>query len=77
MQKAVIGSCYKSRTRCFETASKNIVHKISEIAGEIIGNKIADNIVKRMCNIYSRNNDDVVIPPQKREKILNELRQVL
>ena len=30
-----------------------------------------------MCNIYSRNNDDVVIPLQKREKILNELRQVL
>ena len=62
-----------------KTASKKVVHK----AGVFIGNKIAnavnksdnDKIVKPDEN--SRNIGEIITPPEKREGILKELRQVL
>ena len=62
-----------------KAASKKVVHE----AGEFIGNKIAgavitpndDNIVKPDEN--SGNVNDVIIPLEKRDKILNKLRKVL
>ena len=49
-----------------KTASKN---EAAEATGEFIGNKIPDKIVKPV--------EEMIIPPEKREEILNELRQVL
>ena len=40
-----------------------------EATGEFIGNKIADKIVKSF--------EEIIIPSEKREGILKELRQVL
>ena len=62
-----------------KAASKKVVHE----AGEFIGNKIAgavikpndDNIVKPDEN--SGNVNEVIIPLEKRDKILNKLRKVL
>ena len=48
------------------TASKKVVHK----AGEFIGSKIADAVNKS-------NEEKTIVPPEKREEILNALRQLL
>ena len=57
-----------------KSSSKNLVHKT-----EFIGNKIADEIVKPkpVLDENSRNIEEIIIPPEKREEILNELRQEL
>ena len=65
------------------TASKKVIYKAAEATGEFLGNKIAgavaksndDKIVKANENL--RNVEEVIIAPEKREEILNELRQVL
>ena len=51
------------------------VHKATEGTGEFTGNKIADKIVKPNRN--PRNFKEINISPGKREKIFDELRQVL
>ena len=61
-----------------KTASKKVVHKAAEAIGEFIGVKIADKIVpKHVIDENPRNVEEIIIPPEKREKILNELRQIL
>ena len=62
-----------------KTASKKVVHK----TGEVLENKIADavtksnndNIVKPDEN--SGNVEEIIIPPEKRDEILNKLRKVI
>ena len=56
-------------------ASKKVVHKAAEATGDI-GNKIADKVVKSKHGIdeNTRNVEEIIIPPEKREEILNELR---
>ena len=63
----------KAGLNALKTAAKTITHKAAEATGEFIGNKIADKIV----DANSRNAEEIVIPPEKREKILNEVRQAL
>ena len=62
-----------------KAASKKVFHEAAEATGEFIGNKIADKIVKTkpLSAEKSRNVEEIIIPPEKREGILNELRQVL
>ena len=48
-----------------KTASIKVISK----AGEFIGNKIGDKILKPV--------EEIIIQPEKREEILNELKQVL
>ena len=62
-----------------KTASKKVVHE----AGKFLGNKIAgavtksndDKIEKPDDNL--RNVEEIIIPLEKRDKILNKLRKVL
>ena len=56
-----------------------VVHKADEAIDEFIGNKIADKIVKQkpVIDKNSRNAEEIIILTEKREEILNELRQVL
>ena len=52
-----------------KTASKKVVHK----AGEFIGNKIAhDDKIKKQEPV-----EEITIPPEKRDEILNKFRKVL
>ena len=46
--------------------------------GEFIGNEIADKIVKQksVTNGDTRNVEEIIIPPEEREEMLNKLRQV-
>ena len=66
-----------------KTASKKVVHRTSEL----LGNKIADAVTKsnddkivkpkHVIDENPRNVEEIIIPPEKREEILNALRQVL
>ena len=55
--------------------SKKVVHK----AGEFIGNKTADAIIKSGNDNIEKQEplQKIIIPPEKREEILNKLRKVL
>ena len=56
-------------------ASKKVVHK----AGEHLGNKISDAVLKSNNNNIEKQEpvEEIIIPPEKREEILNKLRKVL
>ena len=61
-----------------KTDFKILFHKTAEATGEVFGNKIADEIVKPkpVSDDNSRNVEEIVIKQEKRQQILNELRQV-
>ena len=79
MRKTIIGHCNKNWTKCFKNCNQKVAHKAAEATGKFIGNKIANKIEKPklLPDENSRNVEEVIIPPEQREKILNELRQVL
>ena len=58
-----------------KTASKKVVHK----AGEFIGDKIADIVTKSNDDNIDKQDpvEEIIIPPKKRDEILNKLRRVL
>ena len=70
-----------------KTTPKKLVHKAAEATGEFIGNKIVDAVAKsydnkivkpkRVIDENPRNAEEIIIPPEKREEVLNELKQVL
>ena len=66
---------HKNRIRC----RKNCFQKKAEATGELIGNKIAEKVVKPKAvpTKNSRNVEEIVIQPEKRQEILHKLRQVL
>ena len=70
-----IGYCYKNGPPGEETASKKEVHKLAKAIIEFVGNKIDEKIVKP--NENSKNVEEINIPPERREEILNRLTQVL
>ena len=53
-------------------ASKKVVHK----ADEFIGNKIAD-AVSKSNNDNIEKQEEIIIPPETRDEILNKLRKAL
>ena len=62
-----------SRLDALKIVSKEVVQEAAEAAGKFIENKIADKIVKTKPAIdkNSRNIEEIIIPPEKREQILN------
>ena len=60
-------------------AEKTASKKKAEATGELIGNKIAEKVVKPKAvpTKNSRNVEEIVIQPEKRQEILHKLRQVL
>ena len=64
---------------CSRTASKKVVHKKAEATRESVEKKIADKIVKPKPAPDENpiNVEEIVIQPEKRDDILNELKQVL
>ena len=69
----------KTTLDSLKPAVKKVAHKAAEPTEEFIGNKIADKFVKPkpVPDENSRNVEEIIIAPEKREEILNELRQVL
>ena len=62
-----------------KTASKKVVHKRVGATGEMVGNKTSEKIVKPKLvpEANSRNFEQLIIPPEKKQEILNDLRQSL
>ena len=58
-----------------KTPSEKVLYKSAEATGEFIGNKIVKP--KLVIDYNSRSVEEIIIPPEKREEILSELRQVL
>ena len=64
-------------------AGKKVLTKSAEATGDMIGNKIADRITKNSRNKAQQEDDrimeetqELVIPPEKREQIIRNLRLV-
>ena len=59
-------------------ASKNVVQKSAEATGNLIGSKIADKIislkVKDKPQEIIEEGEEIIIPPDQRQQILNDLR---
>ena len=58
-----------------KTASKKVLHK----ASEFVGNKIADVVTKSNDDNIGKQEpvEEITIPPEKGDEILNKLRKVL
>ena len=70
------GYYYKNGLDAAKTASKKVVHKTTETTLEWIGNEIAEKIVKLKLvpDASSRIVEKVLIPSEKRQEILNEIK---
>ena len=79
MGKKIIGYCYKKGLGAAKTVSKNVIQKPAETTVELTGNKIAGKILrlKSVPDENLTNVEEIVIPSEKRQEILNRLRQVI
>ena len=77
--KELLDTAAKTELDAVKTASKKAVHGAAEATAELIGNKIAEKNVKTkpVRDENSRNVEEIVFPPEERQEILNELRQVI
>ena len=68
--KRLLDTATKTGLNTLKTASKKLVHKVVEAAGEFIGNNIANKIQKPKPVIEenSRTVAEIVIPPEKRQE---------
>ena len=62
-------------------AGKKVLTKSAEATGDLISNKIADRITKSTRNKEQKENDrimeetqELIIPPEKREQIIKDLK---
>ena len=66
------------RTEFGKIAGKKIVQKSAEATGDLIGSKIADKItslkVKDKPQEIIEEEQEIIIPPEKRQQIINDLR---
>ena len=75
----LLDTATKTRLHALKTASKKVVYEAAEATGEFMGNKVAEKILKAklVLEVNSRDIEEIIIPPEEREKILMELRRVL
>ena len=63
-----------------KTVSKRVVQKTAEATGDFIGNNIADKITsvgKSKKDDKTKKVEEIVISPEKRQQIIDELRLFL
>ena len=76
--KKIIDTTKKQGSEFAKTAGKRIVQKSAEATGDLIGNKIADKItsLSKSKNKENETNEEeeIIIPPEKRQKFFNDLR---
>ena len=74
-QKKRIKKILNTGLDSLKTASKKVVDK----TGEILGNKIADAVTGSNDNKMEKQEpvEEIVIPPEERDEMLNKLSQVL
>ena len=75
--KKLIDTATETGIDAAKTASKRVVQKTAEATGDLIRNKIADQITS-LGKTKSKEKEDerleIYIPPEKRQQIIDELR---
>ena len=67
----------KTRIDAAKTDSKRVVQKTAEDTGDLIGNKMADNITsigKPKKKEKTNKAEEIFIPPEKRQNIIDDLK---
>ena len=75
--KKLMNTATKTGIDAAKTASKRVVKKIPEAAGDLIANKIADKITslgKTKSKEKEKEEKETYIPPEKRQQIIDDLR---
>ena len=75
--KKLMDTATKKGIDTAKTASKRVVHKTAKTTGDLIGNKIADKISsigKRKEKERPKETEEIYIPPEKRQQIIDALR---
>ena len=74
--KKIIDTTKKQGSEFAKTAGKKIVEKSAEATRDLIGNKIADIVIslgKSKNKEKETNEEEIIIPPEKRQQIVNDL----
>ena len=78
MVKKIIDTTKKQESEFAKTAGKRIVQKSAEATRNLIGNKIANKITSlgksKNKEKETSEGEEVTIPPEKRQQIINDLR---
>ena len=75
-----MGTATKTGTDAAKTASKRVVQKTAEAAGDLIGDKRADKITsagksnKNTKELQQTKKQEIYIPPEKRQQVIDDLR---
>ena len=75
--KKLIDTATKTGTDVAKTASKRVVQKTAEATGDLIGNKIVGNITsigKSKEKEQINKPEEIDIPPEKRQQIIDDLK---
>ena len=76
--KKITDTTKKQGSEFAKITGKKIVQRSAEVTGDLIGNKIADKITSlgKSKNIENETNEEeqIIIPPEKRQQIINDLR---
>ena len=75
--KKLIDTATKTGIDAAKTVSKRVVQKTAEATGDLIGNKIADKITsigKTKEKDKINKPDEIYIPPEKRQQIIDDLK---
>ena len=76
--KNIMDTTKKEGIKFAETSGKKILHKSAIAAADLIGNKIADKITslgnKQKNDEINKEQEEITIPPEKRQQIINDLR---
>ena len=67
----------KTRIDAAKTASERVVQKTAEATGDLIGNKVADKITsigKPKEKEKTKETEEIYIPPEKRQQIIDDFR---
>ena len=75
--KRLMDTVTKTGIDAAKTASKRVVQKTAEATGDLIGNKITDKITsigKPKEKEETKETEEIYIPPEKRQEIIDDLR---
>ena len=77
--RQLLDAASKIELDALKILTKKVARKAADTRGEFVGNKIANKIVKQtpVPDKNSKNVEEIIIPPEQREEILNEVRQLL
>ena len=70
--KKIMDTATKTGINAAKTASKWVVQKTAEAAGDLIGNKIADKTTS--IGKSKEKPEDIYISPEKRQQIIDDLK---